>query len=156
MFKRINIKLPKQLFTNFNSCHFYAEDYTEEAQAVTHVRRLLDIVSCTARFSRPKRIRSQSTSASSDSKSKKINGRAQQPNNSTPPPPSPSDGGVEPTAQTTSVSAAVSESMDMAAIHPTPKLSEFYDFFSLSHLTPPILSKCHVYFIIIYIFSCQT
>ncbi|KAK6263688.1 hypothetical protein SCA6_019122 [Theobroma cacao] len=118
----------------------FPEDYTEEAQAVTHVRRLLDIVSCTARFSRPKRIRSQSTSASSDSKSKKINGRAQQPNNSTPPPPLPSDGGVEPTPQTTSVSAAVSESMDMAAIHPTPKLSEFYDFFSLSHLTPPILN----------------
>ncbi|XVF74771.1 hypothetical protein PTKIN_Ptkin13bG0138400 [Pterospermum kingtungense] len=29
--------------------------------------------------------------------------------------------------------------MDMVAIHPTPKLSEFYDFFSFSHLSPPIL-----------------
>ncbi|GAY62743.1 hypothetical protein CUMW_220240, partial [Citrus unshiu] len=28
----------------------------------------------------------------------------------------------------------------MAAIHPTPKLSEFYDFFSFSHLTSPILT----------------
>ncbi|KAB2077910.1 hypothetical protein ES319_A06G125800v1 [Gossypium barbadense] len=32
----------------------------------------------------------------------------------------------------------------MAAIHPTPKLSEFYDFFSFSYLSPPILNlrKC--------------
>ncbi|XP_043722388.1 protein TSS isoform X3 [Telopea speciosissima] len=32
----------------------------------------------------------------------------------------------------------------MVAIHPTPKLSGFYDFFSFSHLSPPILSlkKC--------------
>ena len=28
----------------------------------------------------------------------------------------------------------------MAAIHPTPKLSDFYEFFALSHLSPPILS----------------
>jgi protein TIF31 len=35
----------------------------------------------------------------------------------------------------------MSESMDMAAIHPTPKLSEFYDFFAFSHLPPPILGN---------------
>ncbi|XVF24750.1 hypothetical protein REPUB_Repub13aG0153900 [Reevesia pubescens] len=113
------------------------EDYTEEAQAVAHVRRLLDIVACTTRFSNPKRLRSQS---SSDSKSKKVNSRPHQPNHSAPhPPPPPSYGGDGSVSETTSISAAISESMDMAAIHPTPKLSEFYDFFSFSHLSPPIL-----------------
>ncbi|XVF26534.1 hypothetical protein REPUB_Repub14bG0025500 [Reevesia pubescens] len=84
------------------------EDYTVEAQAVAHVRRLLDIVACTT--------------------------RPHQPNNNAPPP-VPSDRGEGSTSQKTSIS----ESMDMAAIHPTPKLSEFYDFFSFSHLYPPIL-----------------
>ncbi|XP_047166834.1 LOW QUALITY PROTEIN: protein REDUCED CHLOROPLAST COVERAGE 3-like [Vigna umbellata] len=34
----------------------------------------------------------------------------------------------------------------MKAIHPTPKLSDFYEFFSLSHLSPPILQlkRCEV------------
>ncbi|XWS11769.1 hypothetical protein CRYUN_Cryun37aG0028600 [Craigia yunnanensis] len=101
------------------------EDYTEEAQAVTHVRRLLDIVACTTKFSKPKRIRSQSSSASSDSKSKKVNSRPHQANNNAPP--APSNGGEGARSETTSISVAISESIDMAAIHPTPKLSEFYD-----------------------------
>ncbi|WOH05523.1 hypothetical protein DCAR_0624940 [Daucus carota subsp. sativus] len=32
-----------------------------------------------------------------------------------------------------------SESLDMAPIQPIPKLADFYDFFSFSHLSPPIL-----------------
>ncbi|KAK9232313.1 hypothetical protein WN943_022559 [Citrus x changshan-huyou] len=49
-----------------------------------------------------------------------------------------------PRATLSPVSSAVSPSLDKAAIHPTPKLSEFYDFFSFSHLTPPVLNlrKC--------------
>ncbi|XP_022721198.1 protein TSS-like isoform X2 [Durio zibethinus] len=105
------------------------EDYTE-SQAVAHVRRLLDIVACTTRFSKPKRLRSQSSSGPSDSKPKKVYSRPHQA----------SDGGEGSTPEKTSISAAISESMDMAVIHPTPKLSEFYDFFSFSHLTPPILN----------------
>ncbi|PPR94814.1 hypothetical protein GOBAR_AA25856 [Gossypium barbadense] len=105
------------------------EEYAEEAEAVAHVRRLVDIVACTSRFSRPKRPRSQSSSAPSDSKAKKVN----RPNNYALPP-APSDGGTTP----------IPENLDMAAIHPTPKLSEFYDFFSFSYLSPPILNlrKC--------------
>ncbi|KAJ6696366.1 TETRATRICOPEPTIDE REPEAT (TPR)-LIKE SUPERFAMILY PROTEIN [Salix koriyanagi] len=38
------------------------EDYTEESQAVAHVRRLLDIVACTTRFSTKSRRPSPSTS----------------------------------------------------------------------------------------------
>ncbi|TQD68874.1 hypothetical protein C1H46_045593 [Malus baccata] len=34
----------------------------------------------------------------------------------------------------------------MVAIHPTPKLSDFYEFFSFSHLSPPILhlKRCNL------------
>lgn len=105
------------------------EDYTEESQAVAHVRRLLDIVACTTRFSNKSRRPSQSISQSKRSNS------SRSPRTSTPATPLSDDAASE----TTSVSAAMSESMDMAAIHPTPKLSEFYDFFSFSHLPPPIL-----------------
>ncbi|CAK7356952.1 unnamed protein product [Dovyalis caffra] len=107
------------------------EDYTEETQAIAHVRRLLDIVACTTRFSSKSR---RSLSSPSTSQSKRTNiSRSQQA--STPATPLSDDAAAE----TTSVSAAMSESMDMVAIHPTPKLSEFYDFFSFSHLSPPIL-----------------
>ncbi|CAL0324166.1 unnamed protein product [Lupinus luteus] len=106
------------------------EDYTEESQAVTHVRRLLDIVACTTRFSKPKR-----SLLSPDSKPKK-NGLAQihnknrcsplvKPNIDSPvasPPPPP-----------------ISDNWGMVAIHPTTKLSDFYQFFSFSHLSSPIL-----------------
>ncbi|XP_039060947.1 protein TSS-like [Hibiscus syriacus] len=103
------------------------EDYADEAQAVAHVRRLLDIVVCTTRFSKPKRIRSQSSSSSgpSVSKSRKVNAA-----------PAPSDGGEG----SASATASITESMEMATIHPTPKLSEFYDFFSFFHLSSPILN----------------
>ncbi|XVE91270.1 hypothetical protein DITRI_Ditri20bG0140300 [Diplodiscus trichospermus] len=115
------------------------EDYTEEAQAVAHVRRLLDIAACCTRFCKPKRLRSQSSSGPPESKPKKVSGRPHQPNNSTPPA-SPDGGEGSTTAKASSISAAISESMDMAAIHPTPKVSEFYDFFSFTHLSPPILN----------------
>ncbi|XWS16492.1 hypothetical protein CRYUN_Cryun34aG0093000 [Craigia yunnanensis] len=136
--KRLNDKVE---VVTLKSCllKMVEEDYTEEAQAVAHVRRLLDIVACTTRFSKPKRLRSQSSSGPFDSKPKKVNSRPHQPNNNAPP--APPDGGEGSTSETTSsISAAISESMDMAAIHPIPKLSEFYDFFSFSHLSPPILN----------------
>ncbi|GLT57310.1 hypothetical protein SLA2020_302920 [Shorea laevis] len=84
------------------SLRMVEEDYTEEAQAVAHVRRLLDITACTTRFAKSRR--------------------------------SPSTRNPEP-----SVSAAISENLGMAAVHPTPKLSDFYEFFSFAHLSPPIL-----------------
>ncbi|OIW15819.1 hypothetical protein TanjilG_04354 [Lupinus angustifolius] len=108
------------------------EDYTEESQAVTHVRRLLDIVACTTRFSKPKRLL-----LSPDTRPKK-NGTAQiqnknhfsplvkpnidSPVSSPPLPPPP-----------------ISDNWGMVAIHPTTKLSDFYQFFSFSHLSSPIL-----------------
>ncbi|PON35972.1 N-terminal acetyltransferase A, auxiliary subunit [Parasponia andersonii] len=113
------------------------EDYTEEAQAVAHIRRLLDLVACTTRFTKPKR-----SPSSPDSKSRKSISRPnnQQARNSGPPP-TPSDGGDVRTRSPQSEPSvpAISEIFGMAAIHPTPKLSEFYDFFSFPHLFPPIL-----------------
>ncbi|CAA2995513.1 TSS isoform X1 [Olea europaea subsp. europaea] len=108
------------------------EDYTE-SQAVAHVRRLLDIVACTTRFAKPKGGRasaSASAFAGADSPQKKNktgqrkaagpipDGEARSPENFPPP---------------------ISESYDMVAIHPIPKLSDFYEFFSFSHISSPIL-----------------
>ncbi|WCJ40513.1 Tetratricopeptide repeat (TPR)-like superfamily protein [Euphorbia peplus] len=100
------------------------EDYTEEAHAVAHVRRLLDIVACTTRFS----------------KNKKSSTNARTPRGIIPQ----ADGivphtALSPSPTTTPTGAAVSENMDMASIHPAPKLSDFYEFFSFAHLSPPIL-----------------
>ncbi|PQQ18578.1 protein TSS [Prunus yedoensis var. nudiflora] len=109
------------------------EDYTDKAQAEAHVRRLLDLVACTTRFAKPKR-----SASNPDSKSKKNGARLDTGSSG---PPSLSDGG---SARATSARSepsvsAISESLGMVAIHPTPKLSDFYEFFSFSHLSPPIL-----------------
>ncbi|XP_024008613.1 protein TSS isoform X2 [Eutrema salsugineum] len=77
------------------------EDYLEESQALTQVRRVVDIVACTTRFS--------SASKSSNKSLAAENGN-----------PAP-------------------EGLDMVAIHPTPRLSQFYDFFSIPNVSPPIL-----------------
>ncbi|KAL6497084.1 hypothetical protein OROGR_029013 [Orobanche gracilis] len=101
------------------------EDYADESRAVSHVRRLLDIVACTTRFSkskgrggsenRPKKSKTQRTTALAASPDVEL------PSPGTPPP-------------------AISASYDMVAIQPLPKLSDFYEFFSFSHLSPPILN----------------
>uniref|UniRef100_A0A5B6ZEM7 Clu domain-containing protein n=1 Tax=Davidia involucrata TaxID=16924 RepID=A0A5B6ZEM7_DAVIN len=109
------------------------EDYTEEAHAVAHVRRLLDIIACTTRFAKPKGGRATGSAATTEALAKKT--RTQQ--TATPgPPSSPSHGEVR--ASEPSIST-IAEGYEMAAIHPIPKLSDFYEFFSFSHLSPPIL-----------------
>ncbi|XP_073126264.1 protein REDUCED CHLOROPLAST COVERAGE 3-like [Henckelia pumila] len=99
------------------------EDYTDEPLAVSHVRRLLDIVACTTRFgkakgggteSRPKRNKIQQNAAAAP----------------------PRDGELQPPE---APPLAISECYDMLAIQPIPKLSDFYEFFSFSHLSAPIL-----------------
>ncbi|KAM0957002.1 hypothetical protein ACFX2I_025140 [Malus domestica] len=116
------------------------EDYSDEAQAEAHVRRLLDLVACTTRFAKPKR-----SATNPDSKSKKNGNR---PRTRTSGPPSPSDAGDgRPTSPHSEPSfSAISESLGMVAIHPTPKLSDFYEFFAFSHLSPPILhlKRCNL------------
>lgn len=113
---------------------FVTEDYNEEVQAVAHVRRLLDIIACTSKFGKPKRNLS-----GPDSKPKK-NGKAQSHNKSSVSPPATPNGETRVGSPTAEVPASpISDNVGMVAIHPTPKLSDFYEFFSFSHLSPPIL-----------------
>ncbi|VVA91423.1 unnamed protein product [Arabis nemorensis] len=83
------------------SLRMIPEDYVEESQALTQVRRVIDIVACTTRFA-----------SGSKSSVKSVAGNGNQ-------------------------SAA---GLDMVAIHPIPKLSQFYDFFSIPNVSPPILN----------------
>ncbi|KAH6835956.1 Tetratricopeptide repeat superfamily protein [Perilla frutescens var. hirtella] len=137
-------------------CHLtiVEEEYTER-QAVDHIRRLLDIVACTTYFggsltsprtgsktggkeSGPKEpdspdseSGSQNAATDSSPKPKAVDRKAAVSPKSKPGKPE--------------VSAAASGS-DMAAkgeaaasmMYPPPRLGQFYDFFSFSHLTPPI------------------
>nr|AWY63024.1 tetratricopeptide repeat-like superfamily protein [Erythranthe lewisii] len=99
------------------------EDYTDESRAVSHVRRLLDIVACTTRFSKPKAAGGSGGGTESrpkKSKTQQVAVAAVSP-----------DGLLQP--------PATSGGYDMVAIHPIPKLSDFYEFFSFSNLSPPIL-----------------
>ncbi|KAK7389510.1 hypothetical protein VNO78_24617 [Psophocarpus tetragonolobus] len=102
------------------------EDYRDEGEAIAQVRRVLDIVASTTR---PKR------SISSPEWKPKKNGKGQHQNKTSLSPP-----GTPPAA------SPISENVGMKAIHPTPKLSDFYEFFSFSHLSPPILQlkRCEV------------
>ncbi|XP_057772797.1 protein REDUCED CHLOROPLAST COVERAGE 3 [Salvia miltiorrhiza] len=103
------------------------EDYTDESRAVSHVRRLLDIVACTTRFAKPKGGGGGGGAESRPKKSKVQQSTAV---------PARQDGESRLPETTQSV---VSGNYEMVAIHPIPKLSDFYEFFSLSHLSPPIL-----------------
>ncbi|KAK9141476.1 hypothetical protein Syun_010876 [Stephania yunnanensis] len=100
------------------------EDYTEE-RAVDHVRRLLDIVACTTSFS----------SSSTPTK----NGAP--PNHKEP---TSQNEGEAIVADKSEASLAVDEAKeamergDLSSTCPPPKLAHFYDFFSFSHLTPPL------------------
>ncbi|XP_047947597.1 protein REDUCED CHLOROPLAST COVERAGE 1-like [Salvia hispanica] len=123
------------------------EDYDEDS-ATAHVRRLLDIVACTTSFGpSPEKVTSPKA-ASADSKggeeakdgrgtqdgkaSKKASKslRAKNKKDSSPPPlpveSNPKDGSA----------AAIDREGEMS--NTSPKLGSFYEFFSLSHLTPPL------------------
>lgn len=93
-----------------------AEDYDEE-RAVAHVRRLLDIVACTTNFGPP-----------SPSPAKNVAGTVAKSGKSE----------VPPVKQSTKDAAVATADMDGEISHSCPKLENFYEFFSLSHLTAPL------------------
>jgi protein TIF31 len=122
---------------------FYAEDYTEDL-AIAHIRRLLDIVACTNSFGPA-------------SSSPKTSGRAAQSKEPGPAEAEPSqslssDHGEDPTHKKPGGAQRVggpvpnksgpdgTERADVAAVsmYPPPRLGQFYEFFSFSHLTPPV------------------
>ncbi|KAL1536010.1 protein REDUCED CHLOROPLAST COVERAGE 1-like [Salvia divinorum] len=122
------------------------EDY-DECSATAHVRRLLDIVACTTLFGPSAEKGSSPAAASASPKggeegkdgrgaqdgkvSKKASKspRAKSKKESSPPPPGDSE------AKDGSA-AAVDREGEMS--NTSPKLGSFYEFFSLSHLTPPL------------------
>ncbi|KAM7252740.1 hypothetical protein ACFE04_008249 [Oxalis oulophora] len=102
-------------------CHLtiVQEDYTEE-QSLTHIRRLLDIVACTTSFGPAVRVK-DSCSTGNDAVQQALD------NNNKPP------------AGVLMNDGEQKEVVDPAvSMCPPPQLANFYDFFSLSNLTPPI------------------
>ncbi|KAK9060659.1 hypothetical protein SSX86_021365 [Deinandra increscens subsp. villosa] len=115
-------------------CHVTVveEDYTEDL-AVAHVRRLLDIVACTTVFggsSTPKTA-GPSPGRATGNRPGSSDGESGQDKKS-------SNGAKSPKTEA-SIGSDQSEKGDPTAeIYPPPRLGQFYDFFSFSHLTPPI------------------
>ncbi|XP_071696861.1 protein REDUCED CHLOROPLAST COVERAGE 1 [Rutidosis leptorrhynchoides] len=102
------------------------EDYDAET-ATSHVRRLLDIVACTTSFGPSPVIKEDSCKSSSETKAvKKTNKSKRSSTPRTSPPPE------QPPSKDNSVDGEGELS------NSCPKLGSFYEFFSLSHLTPPI------------------
>ncbi|KAL7600744.1 hypothetical protein Lser_V15G23750 [Lactuca serriola] len=118
-------------------CHLTVveEDYTEEL-AIAHIRRLLDIVACTTAFggsSTPPKNAASTSSRATTNRPDSSDGEIGQDKKS-------SSGAKSPETEV-SISSDQSDKGDrdpMAEIYPPPRLGQFYDFFSFSHLTPPI------------------
>ncbi|KAL9176377.1 hypothetical protein ABFS82_02G174900 [Erythranthe guttata] len=123
------------------------EDYDEES-ATAHVRRLLDIVACTTSFgpSANKDASSAAAAASGGDVVKDVRGaqdtktskksskspRAKSKKENSPPPALP----VSDSEGKDGSSVAIDGEGEMN--NTSPKLGSFYEFFSLSHLTPPL------------------
>ncbi|XP_023513818.1 protein TSS-like [Cucurbita pepo subsp. pepo] len=105
------------------------EDYNEEL-AAAHVRRLLDVVACTTCF--------VSSPSGKDQNGGKLDGNGRNlssalDKNSKKSSTSAVSASVKPDG-----SVAKQDEADTEISHSCPKLGTFYDFFSLSHLTPPL------------------
>ncbi|XP_061355270.1 protein REDUCED CHLOROPLAST COVERAGE 2 isoform X2 [Gastrolobium bilobum] len=124
-------------------CHLsiVQEDYTEEL-AVAHIRRLLDIVACTTSFgsstkpagrSSPKDPTSTKDSGSVETEPWQQSPRSENGSESSPKP-KPGDPNSESGNRKTEKAEKVEGEI---SLYPPPRLGQFYDFFSFSHLTPP-------------------
>ncbi|XP_023547998.1 protein TSS-like [Cucurbita pepo subsp. pepo] len=100
------------------------EDYDEEL-AAAHVRRLLDVVACTTCFG--------TLPSGKDQNGGKLDGNGRN-----------LSGALDKNGKKSSNSAksdgstAKQDELEAEISHSCPKLGTFYDFFSLSHLTPPL------------------
>ncbi|CAM8979824.1 unnamed protein product [Rhodiola kirilowii] len=140
-------------------CHvtIIEEDYTEE-QAIAHIRRLLDIVACTTSFGSPssasasprtpnrtnskdaaesasatERIVGEISSASKTKCAEKKNGGGKKVRSGV----GEKADGLEGVNEEDAAAVTAVEKGEVA-IYPPLKLGQFYDFFSFSHLTPPV------------------
>lgn len=90
---------------------YWAEEYEEES-AVAHVRRVLDIFACTSIFGGP---------AANKGEDGKDEGGAQ-----------------DKARKSSSLSSSTTTDEEGEISGACPTVGTFYDFFSLSHLTPPL------------------
>lgn len=104
------------------------EEYDGE-RAVEHVRRLLDIVACTTCFGPSASAKDLPKADLAIGKSSKKSSKCRPASKQSPPPKLSKD-------------TPVDGDGDMS--HSSPKLGSFYEFFSLSHLTPPL--QCNLSF----------
>ncbi|XP_049398192.1 protein REDUCED CHLOROPLAST COVERAGE 1-like isoform X1 [Solanum stenotomum] len=114
------------------------EEYDEES-ATAHVRRLLDIVACTTSFgpsgTSGKELKTDSSKnarGAQDNKNAKKSNKVRGNDKSSSPPQTPT-----PAAQQLGKDAG-SVDVDGEMSNTCPKIGSFYEFFSLSHLTPPL------------------
>lgn len=121
-----------------------AEEYTEEL-AIAHIRRLLDIVACTTFFGSPSSSSPKPAPRPQPKEPGPADGEASD-NAGDQPTPKPADKKPGPGLH---VAPDANDKADVSMC-PPPRLGEFYDFFSFSHLTPPLhcellsLSLTHV------------
>uniref|UniRef100_A0A0E0AIX7 Clu domain-containing protein n=1 Tax=Oryza glumipatula TaxID=40148 RepID=A0A0E0AIX7_9ORYZ len=129
------------------------EEYDEES-AVAHVRRLLDIVACTASFGpppppppppSPKDAAADPAKEPSGSKAGSAAATGGRRTGSPPPSPAPvaKDAATKDDAAAAAAAAAAKESSASAELEAEmsgacPRLGAFYEFFSLANLTPPL------------------
>uniref|UniRef100_A0A0E0IPG3 Clu domain-containing protein n=1 Tax=Oryza nivara TaxID=4536 RepID=A0A0E0IPG3_ORYNI len=129
------------------------EEYDEES-AVAHVRRLLDIVACTASFGpppppppppSPKDAAANPAKEPSGSKAGSAAATGGRRTGSPPPSPAPvaKDAATKDDAAAAAAAAAAKESSASAELEAEmsgacPRLGAFYEFFSLANLTPPL------------------
>lgn len=123
---------------------FFSEDYDEQ-RATAHVRRVLDIVACTTSFGAspsPTKDQGLKLDASSTGSGKNAPGAQ--------------DKSAKKSTTTNTSKSQVSTGADKRDVavdsetemsHSCLKLGSFYDFFSLSHLTPPLQCTLSVLFI---------
>ncbi|PSS08188.1 Protein TSS like [Actinidia chinensis var. chinensis] len=120
--------------SSLKPCHLtmIEEDYTEEL-AVAHVRRLLDIVACTTSFGSPKPA-GQATAKEPGSTENESGPECAGGETHLKP-----KGGVVKSPRADGSGGDATEKGDVAVdMCPPPRLGQFYDFFSFSHLTPPV------------------
>ncbi|XP_072980573.1 protein REDUCED CHLOROPLAST COVERAGE 2 [Typha angustifolia] len=132
-------------------CHLtiVEDEYTEEL-AVAHIRRLLDIVACTTSFgsspaknaggNSPAVPPSPAGGGKGDSQSGSLPPSIDSPCGEAPDPTpnSKNTGTAKPGSPTNSTTASVGANHKDEPMYPPPKLGQFYDFFSFSHLSPPL------------------
>ncbi|KAG6730306.1 hypothetical protein I3842_01G073700 [Carya illinoinensis] len=107
------------------------EEEYDEVRAVAHVRRLLDIVACTTSFGSSSTTKDGFKSeASKNAPGAQDKAAAKKSTTAIP--------GGSSKAQGTAVKQDLAMEVEGDITHSCPKLGTFYDFFSLSHLTPPL------------------